>query len=69
MFFPDLGDVKDWIFIGHGDAGLRSLPNKTDSVGGSVVMLANKETRKVCMLSWRYKKLVRKVPWLVRHLP
>ena len=61
MFFPDLGDVKDWIFIGHGDAGLRSLPDKINSVGGSVVMLANKKTGKVCVLSWRSKKLIRKV--------
>ena len=61
MIFPDLGEVANWIVIGHGDAGIRSLPDKLSSVGGSVVMLANKETKRVCVLNWRSKKLVRKV--------
>ena len=61
MMFPDLGEVKDWVFIGHGDAGLRSLPDKLSSVGGAVVMLANKKTKNVCLLSWKSKKLIRKV--------
>ena len=61
MFFPDVGDVDDWVLLGHGDAGIKSLPDKISSVGGSVIMLANKKTEKVCVLSWRSKKLVRKV--------
>ena len=61
MVFPDLGNSSDWVIIGHGDAGIRSLPDKTSSVGGTVVILANRKTRKCCVLSWRSKKLVRKV--------
>ena len=61
MVFPDLGEVKDWVFIGHSDAGLKSLPDKLSSVGGAVVMLANKRIDKVCLLSWKSKKLIRKV--------
>ena len=61
MTFPDLGEVKDWVFIGHGDAGIKSLPDKISSVGGAVVMLANKNTDRVCLLSWKSKKLIRKV--------
>ena len=50
------------MFIGHGNAGILSLPDKSSCVvGGSVVILANKKTGRCCALNWRSKKLVRKV--------
>ena len=49
------------MLIGHGNAGILSLPDKSSCVGGSVVILANKKTGRCCVLNWRSKKLVRKV--------
>ena len=37
------------------------MPNKFDSVGGHVIIIANSNTNYVCVLSWSSKKLVRKV--------
>ena len=61
MVFPDLGNMKDWVLVGHGDAGIKSMPDKITSVGGQVIMMVNKETRKTCVLGWRSRKLKRKV--------
>ena len=61
MFFPDLGPTDEWIFVGYGDAGIRSMPDKVSSVGGQVVLLANPGRSVACVLSWKSKKLVRKV--------
>ena len=61
MFFPDLGPTDEWIFVGYGDAGIKSMPDKVSSVGGQVVLLANPGRSVACVLSWKSKKLVRKV--------
>ena len=61
MFFPNLGDVEDWYLVGYGDAGVRSMPDKINSVGGQVILLVNPKKNKACVLNWRSKKLVRKV--------
>ena len=61
MCFPDLGTVQEWTIVGYGDAGIRSMPDKLSSVGGQVIMIANAEKGKACVLNWRSKKLVRKV--------
>ena len=61
IFFPNLGPVEKWCFVGYGDAGVRSMPDKVSSVGGQVILLANSERKIACVLNWRSKKLVRKV--------
>ena len=61
MFFSNIGPMEEWILVGLGDAGVKTLPDKIGSVGGQVVLLGNKITGKVCVLSWRSKKLIRKV--------
>ena len=61
MFFPSLGPVEEWSFVGYGDAGVRSMPDKISSVGGQVVIIANSGKGVACVLSWRSEKLVRKV--------
>ena len=61
MFFPDLGEMKDWRLVGFGDAGIKSLPDNLSSCGGQVVLLANEKEKKACILNWKSKKLVRKV--------
>ena len=37
------------------------MPDKQSSVSGHVVMLVNRRTEKTCILSWRSKKIRRKV--------
>ena len=60
--YPDLGmDISEWILVGHGDCGLKSMPDKITSVGGYVVMLCNKRTNACCVLVWKSKKIRRKV--------
>ena len=61
MFFPNLGDVGNWVLVGYSDAGVKSMPDKVTSVGGQVVMLVNEHKQLACVLNWRSKKLVRKV--------
>ena len=59
MMFPDLGDIKEWTISGYGDAGFRSLPDKTSSCGGQVIVIKNRETGAACVVSWRSRKLKR----------
>ena len=61
MVFPDLGPLEEWAIVGHGDAGIKSMPDKLTSVGGHVVMLTNRKTEKTCVVSWKSKKIKRKV--------
>ena len=61
MFFPRLGSLTTLTFVGYGDAGIRSLPDKLSSVGGQVILLADCSRELACVLNWRSKKLVRKV--------
>ena len=60
--YPDLGmDISEWILVGHGDCGVKSMPDKITSVGGYVVTLRNKRTNACCVLVWKSKKIRRKV--------
>ena len=61
MCFPNLGQIDEWMLVGYGDAGIKSMPDKLSSVGGQVILLVNTCTNLACVLSWRSKKLVRKV--------
>ena len=57
MSFPDLGSVEEWTFVGYGDAGIKSMPDKLSSVGGQVILVANARKNLACVLNWRSKKL------------
>ena len=61
MFFPYLGPEEEWTLMGYGDAGVKSLPDKLSSCGGQVIMLVNKRKKKVCIINWKSKKIVRRV--------
>ena len=62
MRFPDLGlDISLWVLVGHGDCGLKSMPDQITSVGGYVVLLVNRETHACCVLGWQSKQIRRKV--------
>ena len=61
MFFPRLGPLSELTYVGFGDAGIRSMPDKLSSVGGQVILLADCSKDLACVLNWRSKKLVRKV--------
>ena len=56
-----MGDIEDWILVGFGDAGIKSMPDKMTSVNGSVLLLCNRKTGAAAVLNWRSKKLRRKV--------
>ena len=44
MCFPDLGmDLANWVLVGFGDAGVKSMPDKITSVGGHVMAFCNKK--------------------------
>ena len=51
MSFPDLGSIREWTFVGYGDAGLKSMPDKSSSVGGQVVLVANGKREAACVLN------------------
>ena len=61
MVFRNPGDFKQWVICGHSDAGIRSMPDKVTSVSGHVIMLCNSMTNISCVLSWKSKKIKRKV--------
>ena len=61
MKYPNMGNVEDWVLIGFGDAGIKSMPDKMTSIGGLVVLIYNRVTHATAVLSWRSKKLRRKV--------
>ena len=61
MMIPNLGNVENWVLVGHGDAGIKTLPDKMTSCGGQVILLCNRVTDECCVLLWRSKKIVRKV--------
>ena len=61
MVLPDIGDISEWGLVAHGDAGIKSMPDKQFSVAGHVVMMMNMRSEKTCILSWRSKKIKRKV--------
>merc|ERR1711954_146071 len=61
MVYPDLGSIEEWVLVGFADAALHSMPDKVGSVGGQVLILANKVTERACVLGWRSKQLQRVV--------
>ena len=61
MFFPNLGDIREWCIVGYSDAGVRSMPDRLSSVGGQVILLVNETEQLACVINWRSKKLIRKV--------
>ena len=61
MKFVNLKDIKEWTIQGYGDAGFRSMPDRTSSCGGHVILLANKEQGLASILCWRSKKIKRVV--------
>ena len=56
-----MGSVTEWNLVAYCDAGIRSLLDKINSVGGQVILLVNIKRGSACVLSWRSKKLKRKV--------
>ena len=61
MFFPNLGDIREWCIVGYSDAGVRSMPDRLSSVGDQVILLVNETEQLACVINWRSKKLIRKV--------
>ena len=61
MVYPNLGNLEDWVVIGFADASVHSMPDRIGSVGGQVLMIANKRTERACVLGWRSKQLYRVV--------
>ena len=59
MKFVNLGPVEEWTLKGFGDAGFKSLPDKTSSCEGQVILLANMKKSVACVVSWKSKKLKR----------
>ena len=62
MRFPNLSkNLQDWLLVGFGDAGVKSMPDKITSVGGHVKLLCDVRTNRCCVLGWRSRKIKRKV--------
>ena len=53
--------MNEWVLVGQGDAGIKSMSDKLTSVGGQVLMMVNRRTNKTCVLGWRSRQLKRKV--------
>ena len=64
MKFVHLGAIADWKIEGYGDAGFRSLPDKTSSCGGYVVLITNKNIGVSSVLNWKSNK----IEWLAVRL-
>ena len=61
MIYPSMGSMKNWIIVGFADASVHSMPDRVGSVGGQVILMANKETERACVLGWRSRQLHRVV--------
>ena len=61
MIYPKMDNIEDWVLVGYGDAGIKSMPDRMTSVGGRVILLCNRKTGAAAILSWQSKKLRRKV--------
>ena len=61
MVFRNPGKFEEWFLCGHSDAGIKSMPDKVTSVSGHVIMLCNSMQNICCVLSWKSKKIKRKV--------
>ena len=62
MKFPNLSmNLQNWLLVGFGDAGVKSMPDKITSVGDYVKLLCDVQTNKCCILGWKSRKIKRKV--------
>ena len=61
IFFPDLGQEKNWKIICFTDASLGNLNNGTDSTGGYLLFLVNSMNAKASILDWQANKIRRVV--------
>ena len=62
MRFSNLGiNLQDWLLVGFGNAGVKSMPDKITSVGGHVKFLCDTKTNQCCVLGWKSRKIKRKV--------
>ena len=52
IVYPNLGNISDWLLLGHRDAGIKSMPDKLTSVGGQVILVVNRTTNHTCVLGW-----------------
>ena len=59
MRYPNMGDIEDWVLVCHGDAGIKSMPDKVSSVAGHVLLIVNRVTNKCSVMNWRSKKIKR----------
>ena len=59
MFFPNMGELEDWIFISYSDGSLKSMLNKLSSTGGHALILVNKKSKNATVLDWKSKQLKR----------
>ena len=51
MRFPNLSmNLQNWLLVGFGDAGVKSMPDKITSVCGHVKILCDIKTNKCCVL-------------------
>ena len=46
MYFPNLGDFKDWKIEAYSDDDYKSLPDKMSSCGGRVILVTNTKRKK-----------------------
>ena len=59
MVFPRLGDVEKMRIKVFTDASFNNVEDKIKSTEGRVIVAENEETRKLCVLSWKTKKIPR----------
>ena len=59
MCYPDLGDIENWVLIVFSDASLKNIG--IVSVGGQVLIMANKKTGRAAVFHWRSRQLRRVV--------
>ena len=56
IMYTAFGLLEELVLIGHGDAGVKSMPDRLTSVAGQVVILQNKKSHHSCVLGWKVKK-------------
>ena len=59
--YPNMGNIEDWVLLCHGDAGIKSMPDKMSSVACHVLLIVNRVTTKCSVMNLRSKKIKRVV--------
>ena len=59
MTFSRLGDFEKTRILSYTDASYNNMDEKIKSTEGRVILAENVESRKVCILSWKTKKIPR----------